>query len=213
MELIKVAITDDHPMIITGLQTMLSSYKNIILTGMYTTGKELLEGLTKSLPDVLLLDIHLPDKTGDKLVPLILKKHPTVRIVALTNLESSFYVYSMVKKGVSGYLLKKSEGGMIIEAIEAVYKGEEYIADNLRGKIASFARKVKYRQTMKPALTQKEKAVLKLTMEGCTLQEISNKLFLGQRTVEYYRSNLLLKLEVKNMAELIKKAVETGLID
>lgn len=210
---IKVAITDDHPMIITGLQNMFAVHPHIVLTGVYTNGKELLDGLRKQQPDVLLLDIHLPDKTGDKLASIILKKYPGLRIIALTNLDSSFYIYNMVKEGVLGYLLKNADGNSIISAVEAVYKGEKYMARELKAKMEAFAQKMKSRETLRPSLTQKEKEVLQLTVQGYTLQKIAEKLFLGQRTVEYYRSNLFLKLEVSNLAELIRKALESGMMD
>jgi DNA-binding NarL/FixJ family response regulator len=201
---IKVAITDDHPMIITGLQNMFAVHPHIVLTGVYTNGKELLDGLR---------NIHLPDKTGDKLASMILKKYPGLRIIALTNLDSSFYIYNMVKDGVLGYLLKNADGNSIISAVEAVYKGEKYMARELKAKMEAFAQKMKSRETLRPTLTQKEKEVLQLTVQGYTLQKIAEKLFLGQRTVEYYRSNLFLKLEVSNLAELIRKALESGMMD
>src|SRR5690606_31866565 len=96
---------------------------------------------------------------------------------------------------------------------EAVYKGEQYMARELKAKMEAFAQKMKSRETLRPTLTQKEKEVLQLTVQGYTLQKIAEKLFLGQRTVEYYRSNLFLKLDVSNLAELIRKALESGMMD
>src|SRR5690606_23240810 len=109
---------DDHPMIIGGVQNMLSNYSHIVLTGIYSNGEELLAGLENSLPDVLLLDIQLPDKTGDELAPLILKKYPNLRILTLTNLNSSLYIHNMLKHGVKGYILKTSDPKTVIKGIE-----------------------------------------------------------------------------------------------
>ncbi len=118
-----------------------------------------------------------------------------------------------MRSGISGYLLKTTVNENIIEAIEKVYNGEKYLTSEHQNKMEIFSKKIKNRESMKPSLTQKEKEVLKLTVDGLTLQEISKTLFLGQRTVEYYRTNLLLKLNVKNMAELIRKSIEHNLIE
>lgn len=210
---IKVAIIDDHAMILAGLRTLLSQYPTLEITGLYEDGMEFVNSLPRHQPDVLLLDLHLPNKMGDKLVPKILRKHPEVKIIALTSLDSSFYIYNLIQVGASGYLLKSTPVEKIAEAIETVYNGGIYIERELKEKMESFAQRIKSRETLNPTFTQKEKEVLKLTAQGLTLQEIGEKLFLSQRTVEYYRTNLLLKMDVKNMVELVRKSIETGLID
>lgn len=208
---INIAIADDHPMIIGGLQNMLSVYPHIRLAGSYPNGAELLEGLQRIQPEVLLLDIQLPDKTGDLLAPLILKKYPDIRILALTNLNSTLYVHNMLRMGVLGYVLKNSDPGMVIKAIETVYKGETFVDPSIREQLEQFTVRMKREAALKPTLTLREKEILRLTVNGDTIQEISEKLFIGLRTVEYYRSNLFLKLDVKNMAGLIRKALLLGL--
>lgn len=210
---IRIAIADDHPMIIGGLQNMLSAYPHIVLEGAYGTGAELLKGLQQQLPDVLLLDIQLPDKTGDELATTILKKYPEQKILTLTNFNSMLYVHNMLRIGVKGYILKTTDPETLIKAIEEVYKGEEFIDQAVKSKLGQYATKMKKEANLRPTLTLREKEILKLTVNGNTIQEISEKLFIGLRTVEYYRSNLLLKLEVKNMAALIKKALEMGLAE
>ncbi len=208
---INIAIADDHPMIIGGLQNMISVYPQITLVGTYCNGATLLEGLQQVQPDVLLLDIQLPDKTGDLLAPIILKKYPEIRILALTNLNSALYVHNMLRMGVLGYVLKNTDPGMVIKAIEAVYRKEQFIDPALKENLEQFTVRMKREAALKPALTLREKEILRLTVNGDTIQEISEKLFIGLRTVEYYRSNLFLKLDVKNMAGLIKKALLLGL--
>ena len=210
---IKVSIVDDHPMVLSGLQQMLSGYASIEISGLYEDGMTLVNSLQQEQPDVILLDLHLPHKMGDKLVPKILRKYPEIKIIALTSMDSSFYIYNLIQEGASGYLLKNTPVERIVEAIETVHKGGVYLEKDLREKMESFAQRIKYREALNPGLTQKEKEVMKLTVQGLTLQEIAERLFLGQRTVEYYRTNLLLKMDVKNMAELVRKSIETGLID
>lgn len=210
---IHIAITDDHPMIIGGLRNMLSLYPHIRLGEAYTTAKALMEGLEEVQPDVLLLDIQLPDKTGDTLVPVILKKYPAIRILALTNMDSMLYIHNMLRLGVSGYVSKNSDPDTVIRAIETVYRGDQFLESSLKDRLEQFSFTMRKEAAMKPTLTQREKEILQLTVNGDTIQEISQKLFVGLRTVEYYRSNLLLKLDVKNMAGLIKKAIRLGLAE
>lgn len=210
---IRIAIADDHPMITDGLRHMLSAYEHILLEDIYATGNELLEGLQRRAPDVLLLDIQLPDKTGDKLAPVIVKKFPAVRILALTSNDSALYIYGMFRAGALGYALKNSSAANIIEAIETVYRGEQYLEKSLKEKLERFKVKMKSKEKLKPSLTTGEKKVLSLTVKGRTVQEIAEEIFIGQRTVEYYRSNLLLKMDARNLAELIRKALEQELVD
>ncbi len=210
---IRIAIVDDHPMIIDGLKHMLAAYPHIVLEDTYSTGEELMLGLARRLPDVILLDIQLPEMTGDKLAPQILKKYPGIKILALTSVDSALYIYNMIKEGVKGYVLKNSASASIIRAIECVHQGEQYIEGSLKEKVERFAQKLKSKEDLKPSLTAKEREVLEWTVKGLSIQEIAEKIFLGQRTVEYYRSNLLLKLDARNLADLIRKAIESGLVD
>lgn len=210
---IKVAIVDDHAMVLAGLRQLLSKFQSIEITGLYEDGMAFVNSLPQHQPDVLLLDLHLPNKMGDKLVPKILRKYPEIKIIALTSLDSSFYIYNLIQEGASGYLLKNTSIEKIVEAIETVYSGSVYMEKELKDKMESFAQRIKSREALNPTFTQKEKEVLKLTAQGLTLQEIGEQLFLSQRTVEYYRTNLLLKMDVKNMVELVRKSIETGLID
>jgi len=208
---IRIAIADDHPMIIGGLKNMLSVYPHITLAGAYVNGADLLKGLEEMEPEVLLLDIQLPDKTGDLLAPAILKRYPGVRILALTNLNSALYVHNMLRMGVLGYVLKNTDPEIVIRAVETVYEGREFIDPALMDSLDQFKQRMKREAALKPTLTLREKEILRMTVNGDTIQEISEKLFIGLRTVEYYRSNLFLKLDVKNMAGLIRKALLLGL--
>lgn len=211
--IIRVAIADDHPMIIGGLANLFSLYPHLRLTGTYPDGNALLKGLEQEQPDILLLDIQLPGKTGDVLAPLILKKYPEIRILALTNLDSILYIHNMFRLGVSGYVLKNADPDRLIEAIETVYRGETYLVRALQDQLEQFQLNMKKEAAVRPSLTPREEEILQLTVNGDTIQEISEKLFIGLRTVEYYRSNLFLKLEVKNMAGLIKKALKLGMVE
>ncbi len=210
---IRIAIADDHPMIIGGLQNMLAGYPHIILSATYNDGKTLLAGLESDVPDVLLLDIQLPGKAGDRLAPQILKKYPDLRILTLTNMDSMLYVYNMLRIGVHGYVLKTSDPDTVINAIESIFRGEQFLDPRLEDKLKHYEFRQKKEKALRPSLTLKEKDILRLIVNGCTIREISEKLFIGVRTVEYYRTSLFAKMEVKNMAGLIRKALESGLTD
>jgi DNA-binding NarL/FixJ family response regulator len=210
---IKVSIVDDHPLVINGLQNMFAHYPFITLSGTYNDGDALLEGLTKELPDVLLLDIQMPGKTGDELLPTLLKKYTGLKIIALTNFDSTLYANNMFKLGVKGYVLKSADEKVIVKAIETVYNGGSFIEEGLKEKMAQLEEKIAKSVFSKFSLTPREIDVLKHIVNGETSQEIANKLFLSLRTVENYRLNIQLKLEVKNTAMLVKKALQMGLVD
>jgi DNA-binding NarL/FixJ family response regulator len=210
---IRIAIADDHPMIIGGLQNMLSNHSHIVLTATYANGEELLKGLQQDVPDVLLLDIQMPDKTGDELAPVILKKYPTLKILTLTNLDSTLYMHNMLRHGAQGYVLKTTDPKTVIAAIETVYNGGQYLDATMKDKLEQFTSRLKKEAFLKPKLTSREKEILRLIVIGDTSQEIADKLFIGFRTVEYYRLNILFKLDVKNTAALVKKALEMGLTE
>lgn len=208
---IRIAIADDHPMIIGGLQKILAQLPHMLLTGAYANGKELLEGLQTTVPDVLLLDIQLPDKTGDELTPVVLKKYPGIKIIALTNFDSSLYIHNMFKCGVHGYLLKTSDEQELIRAIETVYHGGTYLEAELKVKMQQLEEKERKAVSLKSSLTNREKEILQHIVDGYTCTQTAEKLFLSVATVENYRVRILLKLDVNNAAALTKKALLLGL--
>jgi len=210
---IRIAIADDHPMVIKGLQQMLVNYPKIVMTAAYHNGLALLKGLDRELPDVLLLDIQLPGQTGDELVPVLLKKYPALKILMLTNFDSTLYASNVLRYGALGYLLKTTDEDMLIAAIEAVQRGERFLEPSMQQKIERQDARRKQELRTKPALTLREKEILQLIIDGDTGQEIAEKLHIGFRTVENYRFNILLKMEVKNTASLVKKALTLGLAE
>jgi DNA-binding NarL/FixJ family response regulator len=210
--MIKVAIIDDHPMVISGIQNMLRGQKNISVAATYGCGKELLEGLKKPRPDVLLLDINLPDKNGNELVPVILKSYPDLKILALTSMDTPFYVKDMMRHGCKGYLLKNTAQEELVNAIETVYKGEEYLEPGMKDQLVQSMLHAN-KQTGVSSLTRREKEILQLIAMEYSSPEIAEKLFLSLRTVENHRLSLMQKLNVKNMIGLAKVAMGMGLVE
>lgn len=208
---ITISIADDHPMIIDGLQNILPHYPNILLKGSYRNGNALLAGLAAYLPDVLLLDIQMPDITGDELTPLLLKKYPGLKILVLTNFESALYANNMFKRGAHGYLLKTAENITLISAIEKVYHGAQFIEDHMQEKIKQMNIRDKNAAFSKSTLTPRESEILQLLVNGYTAPQIAETCFLSLRTVVNYRTSIMLKLDVNNTAMLVKKALTMGL--
>jgi len=208
---IRIAIADDHPLVIGGVENILPRYPHILLTATYPNGAALMEGLAAMLPDVLLLDIQLPDQTGDELAPVIMKKYPSLKILTLTNFDSSLYVQNMFRHGVHGYILKNAEERLLISAIETVYAGGEFLDPAMKEKMQHAALRVQKRSSSRSTLTLREKEILQLLVNGSTCPQIAEHLFLSVNTVVNYRASIMLKLDVSNTAALVKKALLTGL--
>ncbi len=210
---IYIAIADDHPMILDGLQNILPHYPDVVLKGSYKNGNALLEGLETFLPDVLLLDIQMPDLTGDELAPVLLKRYPDLKILVLTNFDSALYANNMFKRGVHGYLLKTAENSVLIEAIRTVYEGRQYLQDSMKEKIRQMSIRDKNASFSKSTLTPRELEILQLIVNGYSAPQIAEQCFLSQRTVVNYRTSIMLKLDVNNTAMLVKKALTSGLAE
>ncbi len=209
--IIKIAIADDHPLVITGLKNTLKPFKHIDIAGLFTTGSDLLNGLARQETDVVLLDIHLPDNNGSDLTRKIRSLYPETKILIVTSLQSMEHVKAMIQYGCMGYLFKSSANEQtLIEAIEQVHKGNLFIEPTIQQTYMRSLLKLKVKT--EPKLTRREKEILKLIAEEYTNQEIADQLCLSQRTVEGHRLSLMQKLEAKNTVGLIKAALQMGII-
>lgn len=210
---IKVAITDDHPLVITGLKNTIAATAHIEVIDQYSRGRELLEGLRQRQPDVLLLDMQLPDISGKELAEQVLKLYPDVRIIILTSLEATYHVEEMIQLGCMGYLLKSTtDHSRLVFAIEKAYESEVFLDEALQKQLLSdILKKKKQAEDISSLLTRREQQVLGLITEEYTNQEIAERLSVSIRTVECHRLSLLHKLNVKNTAGLVKKAIEMRL--
>lgn len=208
--MINVYLTDDHPSIIYGVKNMLQGRDDMQLTACFSSGAELKAGLKEGLPDVLLLDIHLPDITGNELTRMISKKYPQVAILAFTNMNTDFHIKDMMGHGCLGYLMKTADTDTLVEAIKAVYAGKEFFETPLKAEVKDDMMQTKKQLQVLPALTKRELEIVQHIVAGKTNQEIADTLFLSLRTIENHRYNLQTKLRVKSMAELIRVALQAG---
>lgn len=210
--MIKVAITDDHPMVLTGLEQMLNEHPDISIEGLYKSGAALLQGLKDRLPDVLLLDLQLPDIKGDELAATVIKTYPSVKILVLTSIDVLYRVKQMMKVGCAGYSLKNVSQASLIQAIKTVNKGEEYLDPVIKEElIREMMQFKKPRASSIPDITRREREILDLLSDGCSSKDIAEQLFISVRTVENHRKSLLHKFDVKNTPSLLKRAMELGL--
>ena len=207
----KIAITDDHEMVLQGIASMLENTPEIAISGTYKNASETLEGISKVQPDVLLLDINLPDINGIDLSKQLLKKYPDLKIIALTNFEDISFIKRMLKNGVHGYLLKNTDKLELLTAITQVLSGEVFLQVDLHKKLLGQT-KTASDNGLKPKLTRREHDVLIAISEELTTQEISEKLFISPKTVETHRMNIMSKLGAKNSVGIIKIAIEKELL-
>lgn len=202
---IKVFITDDHYMVIEGIHSLLQHEKDIELVGHAMNAASCLAYLEKNLPDVILMDISMPDKNGIDLCKEVKEKYSSVFVVGLSTFNQQSFIQKMMDNGASGYVLKNATQDELVEAITTVVKGKTFLSHEA-------AQSLRKRNTGAPVLTSREKEVLELIAEGLTNNEIAQKLFISVSTVDTHRKNLLAKFEAKNIASLIKIAMQFQLI-
>ena len=207
---ISVFLVDDHPIVCSGVESELQKYSRIHYAGEASNGKEAIEKVTETRPDVILIDISMPDMTGLELTEIILKKIPDAKIIALTMHDNEKYVNEIIGLGAMGYVLKDSSPQELVEAIESVHKNIPYYSPRIKngnkhnGVMHS---PVKY---IDEVLSRRECEILELLTQGCSNREIAAKLFISPRTVESHRIHIMQKLNARNFAELVRYAVSKG---
>jgi len=208
----KIAITDDHQMVLKGIESMLENTAEIEIAGTYENAEETLKSLSSNLPDVLLLDINLPDINGIDLSKQLLKKFPKLKIIALTNFEDISFVKRMLKNGVHGYLLKNTDKIELMDALKTVLSGDIYLQKDIRKRLLHQKKEQQTNNGLLPKLTRREQDVLIAISEELTTQQISEKLFISPKTVETHRMNIMSKLGAKNSVGIVKIAIEKELL-
>jgi len=203
---IKVFITDDHYMVVEGIRSMLLQEKGIEWMGHAMTAASCMAFLHQQQPDVLLLDINLPDKSGIDLCKEIKEKYPDIQILGLSSFNQQSYIQKMIQNGASGYVLKNASGEEIVKAIEVAMQGDTFLSSEAKLTMRE------NKDAQIPVITRREKEVLKLIAEGMTNKEMAEKLFISITTVDTHRNSLLSKFNVKNTANLIRMASQFNLI-
>ncbi len=200
-----VFITDDHYMVIEGIRSLLQNEPSIEWVGHASNASSCLAFLQKQQPDVLLMDISMPDVNGIDLCKQVKEKYPSVFVIGLSTFNQLSFISKMIDNGASGYILKNATRQELLEAIQVVAKGGTYLSDEAASTLQNTS-------SAAPVITRREKEVLELIADGMTNAEIAAKLFISVTTVDSHRKNLLTKFEAKNTAALVKTAAQLNLL-
>lgn len=209
----RILLVDDHEVVRLGLKALLEHHSQFEVVGEAASAKEALEQVGRLHPDIVLMDIRLPGTSGIEACEEVIKQYPETRVVMLTSYAEDEMLFSAIRAGASGYILKQIGGEDLVRALEAVGRGEALLDPAVTQRVFQEVRRaVKEEEASAFAnLSQQERHVLLLVSEGKTNREIAKALFLGEGTVRNYVSSILSKLGVSNRAEAAAYAVEHNL--
>jgi DNA-binding NarL/FixJ family response regulator len=199
-------------MVLEGITSMLKDTKEICIVGLYKSGAETLKNIEKDQPDILLLDINLPDINGIDLCKQLKKSNSILKVIAISNYDEVSFIKRMLNNGADGYLLKNTDRVELLSAFKSVLNGEQYLQRDIEKKLLNQSIGKKTINKLLVKLTRREKEILEAIAEELTTQEISEKLFISPKTVETHRMNIMSKLGAKNSVGIIKTAIENGLL-
>jgi DNA-binding NarL/FixJ family response regulator len=215
--MIKLMLVDDHAVLRDGLKNIIGMEEDIEVISEAVSGADALAKLEISLPDVILMDINIPDKNGIEVTGAIKKTHPQIKILILTMHDHDEYFMSAIREGADGYLLKDAPSGHVIDAIRSVAKGQSVIHPTMTKKFLSFqtpaASEPEWNKEDKDkALTEREKEVLLCLVQGMNNKEIAQSLFISDKTVKIHVSKIFKKLDVKSRSQVVIYAVQNQLV-
>ena len=214
---IKIIIVDDHKMFREALSFLLSRSKHIDIIDEAENGIQFLDILENRKPDIVLMDINMPEMDGIEATEKAVQKYPDIKIITLSMNGDEAYYYKMIHAGVRGFVLKQSGSNELEEAIKTVMNGKEYFSQELlKNVIISFGKYnqiVNKKETFRIKLTKREAEILKLVCTGFSSKEIAKKLFISPRTVENHRTKLIDKTNAKNTSDMIMIAIKNKLIE
>jgi DNA-binding NarL/FixJ family response regulator len=206
---ISVFIADDHAILSEGLAALMGLHYDITVVGMATNGREAIEQVLKLKPDVVLLDISMPILNGIEATRQIIEKMPKMAIIMLSVHSDTNYVFHALEAGARGYLLKESAAKELIDAVRKVHSGRRYLSPKV-AEIVAEGLSDRSGANLLDSLSKREREILKLVADGFSSSEIGGLLFLSPKTVDSYRSRMMQKLGVSDLAGLIKFAILHG---
>jgi DNA-binding NarL/FixJ family response regulator len=211
---ITVFLADDHAIVRDGLRVLLDAQDDIQVVGDAANGRQAVLQIEKLQPQVVLMDIAMPELNGLEATRQILSTWPSIQVIILSMHSTTEHILQALQAGARGYLLKESAGVEVIEAVRTVHSGMRYLSQKISDKvIADYVRQSETAIEQGPlaALSSREREVFQLVVEGKTNQQIADILFLSPKTVETYRSRMMQKLAVDDLASLVKFAIRHGL--
>jgi DNA-binding NarL/FixJ family response regulator len=210
MSPIRVILVDDHPIVRSGIRGLLEGAVDIEVVGEASNGEDAIHMVEEMSPDVLMLDMELPDIQGTQVAQRIGQQYPQVKLLVLSAHDDSIYVRELLELGASGYLMKEEAPSLIIEAVRGVARGERgWVSRRIAAHMADW---IQPEGQAEMKLTPREHEVLGLVVEGLTNQAIASKLDISEKTVEKYLSAIFTKLNVASRVEAAVHAVRDGLI-
>ncbi len=218
MKKLRIFIADDHAILREGLCSIIQSVPEYEIIGETGDGREALEKIEQLKPDVVILDISLPSMTGVEVARQLRKYHPEIKIIILTQYDNDEYIEHLMQYGVHGYILKENTSMDLIRAISEVMKNNIYLSPEVTKKmvnnfVANWQQNDKASGSVIPRLTPRELEILKLIAEGKTNKQISSMLFISGKTVNVHRSNIMKKLNIRKVTDLVIYAIKKGLIN
>lgn len=213
---LRILLGDDHAVMRAGLRVLLNLEEDIEVVGEAADGEEVVKMVDETLPDLVLLDLTMPNLSGLECIERILEKHPTMKILVLTMHDDEEYMKAVIRAGGKGYVLKKAADVELLLAIRTVCRGELYIYPPMA---AALLYQMVGPQTSgsnekkEKGLSEREREVLKYLALGHTNQDIAELLHISVKTVETYKTRVMEKLDLRKRAELVRYAMENGIIN
>ncbi|WP_419954930.1 response regulator [Neobacillus niacini] len=213
--MIKLMLVDDHAVLRDGLKNILGMESDIVVVGEAVNGGEALGKVEEFMPDVILMDINIPERNGIEVTGLIKRIYPSIKILILTMYDHEEYFLSAIREGADGYLLKDAPSDHVVDAIRAVAKGQSVIHPAMTKMFLNFTPSKKESvavEKKESLLTEREKDVLLCLVKGMNNKEIAQNLFISDKTVKIHVSNIFKKLEVKSRSQVVIYAVQNQLV-
>jgi DNA-binding NarL/FixJ family response regulator len=210
--MIKVLLIDDHAILRDGLKNIIAVEEDIAVVGELTDGSEVLETIETTRPDVILMDINLPDKNGIEMTGEVKDHFPDCKVLILTMYKHDEYFMAALKAGADGYLLKDAPAEEVIEAIHEVAGGNSILHPSMAKKLVDYHHKKNQLNQHAKDLTEREKDVLICLVEGLSNKQIADRLFISDKTVKIHVSNIFKKLNVKSRSQAIIYAVQNQIV-
>ena len=209
--IITVFLADDHRVLRDGLRILLESQEDIKVVGEAENGKEAIVSITNTKPNVVVMDITMPELNGIEAAQAIHEKLPETGIVILSIPSDLEHVFRALQAGAQGYLLKESAGSEVISAVRSVFLGRRYLSPNIRDAVMESYMQGRQIQSPLELLSAREREVLQLTVEGHSSAAIAERMELSPKTVETYRSRLMGKIGVRDLTDLVRFAIKHGI--
>jgi DNA-binding NarL/FixJ family response regulator len=215
---IKVGLVEDHQLVRDGIRSLIEGAENIEVIAEACSARGMLDLLKTLDPDILLVDISLPEISGIDLARIITSEYPQIRVIMLSMHTGQEFIFNSLKNGAKGYLHKSISRDELIEAIKEVYNGNEYFSKEVSGIILkNYLRQIKDPENTdgysEQKLTPRESEILKMVAQGYSNQLIADKLYISVRTVESHKNHIMQKLELTTTVDLVKYALKNKLID